>query len=400
MLISMILNIVGTLTFVVVVILLYRAVAFSTVAISPVSVPKEFVEKGYVGEVVAQKLQRSLLKIILNSRSYKAHAGVIALADEPSITVPQTNLPLELLASELCTIFSVENYWRVNGNITDNPNGFTATISINNSKGVYEIKENFDKFDNDSIFESIAQSIMQIVDPYILAASFGHTDPDKAIIIAKSIIAQNNADSSSAAWSHVLIGGILLNNGKLDAAYTELKSAIALDDHIAVAHNNLGNILKTKGDTKEAILEYRKSIMLDPNFAPPHDGLGEVFRGLGETDKAELEFELAIALDSKWSAPHINLGVVHLIQGKIDYAIADFEKGVALDPNAPAWHVNLGSALKQKGNIEEAILEFRKAIALDPNDPNWHISLGDALKSQNRVLEAEEEFKKASNLKK
>ena len=78
-----------------------------SIAISPISVPKELADKGYAPEVIALQLQRALKKIVHDANSMKQIADVTTPMDVPNIIVPQTGLSLETIAAEIRSFFGI-----------------------------------------------------------------------------------------------------------------------------------------------------------------------------------------------------------------------------------------------------------------------------------------------------
>jgi protein O-GlcNAc transferase len=120
--------------------------------------------------------------------------------------------------------------------------------------------------------------------------------------------------------------------GRLEAAVSRYRNAIALHPDFPEALNNLGIALKDQNRFREAIVEYQRALELDPNRPEVWNNLGDASHSLG--DRAS--------------------------------AIAHYRKAVALRPGyGPAWR-NLGEALQESGRLDEAQECFGRALAFEP----------------------------------
>ena len=78
---------------------------------------------------------------------------------------------------------------------------------------------------------------------------------------------------SKEAVEHYEKGGVLYDQGSIDAAIQEFREAIRICPKFAEAHSNLGLALKEQDRTDEAIAEYNKAISLRPDLAEAHNNL-------------------------------------------------------------------------------------------------------------------------------
>jgi tetratricopeptide (TPR) repeat protein len=78
------------------------------------------------------------------------------------------------------------------------------------------------------------------------------------------------------AEAHNALGNALVQLGKLDAAVTSYRRALALRPDIAKVHNNLGRTLGKQGRLEEAEAACRRAIAIAPNYAEAHASLGKI----------------------------------------------------------------------------------------------------------------------------
>jgi hypothetical protein len=234
---SVTLSAIGTLLFVGLLYLLYQAVTSSAIEVAPVSVPKDLAENGYTSEAVTLQLREALLDLVKQARTAKRTVNVVSQKDEPTIDLPQTGMSLDTIAAEIRERFGLGDWWKVSSSIESADGKIRLNVCLEGASGhngIPPISKNSNQIDE--LFSSAAQSIFEIIDPYIVAASYANKDQKTAIELARKIILASSKDNSSAAWAHVLMSYINLNRGNLSEAKKEAKTAIKLDNSIVAAH--------------------------------------------------------------------------------------------------------------------------------------------------------------------
>ncbi len=93
----------------------------------------------------------------------------------------------------------------------------------------------------------------------------------------------------SGAVAHCKRGNALSDEGKLEEATAEFRTAIRLAPDFAEAHCNLGNALRTQGKLDEAVGEYRTAIRLKPDLAMAHSNLAKALNAQGKLEEAVAE---------------------------------------------------------------------------------------------------------------
>lgn len=154
------------------------------------------------------------------------------------------------------------------------------------------------------------------------------------------------------------------------------------------AHNLLGTLLHQTGRSEAALPHLRRAVELKPDFADAQSNLGMVLLALGRLDEATLAFDAAIALrPGHWNARGMRADA-HARQRRWAEARADFE--VALQGN-PGWTdgwCRLGSACRNLGDVPAALTALRNATAQRPNDADILRDLGVCLREVGHLAES------------
>jgi tetratricopeptide (TPR) repeat protein len=144
--------------------------------------------------------------------------------------------------------------------------------------------------------------------------------------------------------------------------------ALAVTKNNHVAHVNLGVALEQNGKLNEALAEYRTAEQLAPELYHIHYNLGNLLDRLGHPDKALTEYREAVLLNPSLPSLHNGTGIVLAELGRFDEAMRQFKEAARLDPTYPWAHFEIGKMRLQQGREAEAIDEFRAALRIDPNN--------------------------------
>jgi tetratricopeptide (TPR) repeat protein len=199
--------------------------------------------------------------------------------------------------------------------------------------------------------------------------------------------------SPDKARPRTYLGLAYTEQGRIDEAIEQYRSAIRLKPDYPEAHNNLGNAFFNQGRIDEAIEKYRSAIRLKPGFADAHNNLGLAHVEQGRIDEAIEQYHLAIRLKPHFSDALINLGLAYTNQRRTAEAMEQFRLAIRLKPNSAEAHNNLGNVYAAKGMLDEAIGRFKNAIRLKPLNVDAHYNLGLACKKKGLKKEAIRAFK-------
>lgn len=174
--------------------------------------------------------------------------------------------------------------------------------------------------------------------------------------------------------------------GHGDWAKVELTKLAGLQPGIALYPYWLGRIEYDAQNYQKAIVDFQRAIALDGHMARAHDSLGLCYFYLNQNALAEKEFRQAIALESSEDAfrpwPHLNLAIELEFTGHLDAAAAELERALALDPAFPQAQFELGNVLEHMEQPAEAKAAFAEAARLDPTYPEPHVALARLLRRE------------------
>jgi predicted O-linked N-acetylglucosamine transferase (SPINDLY family) len=131
---------------------------------------------------------------------------------------------------------------------------------------------------------------------------------------------------------------------------------------------NLGEVYRRVGRLGAAETALRRAIAEDPRVAEAHVNLGLVLKELGRLSDAHVSLETATALKPELPGLGAALGALLREQFELDEAVRVLEQAVERDPTLATARNVLALALADRGQIDEAVQSFRKALELEPDD--------------------------------
>ncbi|MCL6501197.1 MAG: tetratricopeptide repeat protein [Pirellulales bacterium] len=150
----------------------------------------------------------------------------------------------------------------------------------------------------------------------------------------------------------------------------------------------LGVLLRQTGRVQAAVASLRRAAAIAPQAAVIHYNLGSALLDAGRLEEAAESFHLALRLEDGLIEAYINLGAVYRLQGKLDDSLAMLQRACAQDPNRVECWLNLGQTLRAAGQAEDAERCLRRALELAPMHVPTLEELGAFLIEQGRPAEA------------
>jgi tetratricopeptide (TPR) repeat protein len=108
--------------------------------------------------------------------------------------------------------------------------------------------------------------------------------------------------SPSDSQPYLNLGALLVDQGEVEAAITNLSKAVALSPANPKVHEALGNAYEAQNNLAVAQAELEKAVALAPNSSGLHFKLANLYRKEGLREQAKHEFELCAKLNSTHSS--------------------------------------------------------------------------------------------------
>jgi tetratricopeptide (TPR) repeat protein len=228
------------------------------------------------------------------------------------------------------------------------------------------------------------------------------------------------------ARARVLLARVHIAAEELDAAYAELRRALAADPRNVDAlfyqglvtarlsqaqfqrleaiapgsprlHQLLAESLEAQDRRQAAENEYEAALAARPDLL-------EALLGLAKLKRIRLACEEAVPLYEKAEATRptfegaYGLGVCRSVLQDDEAAIAHYERAIQRDPRAAVAWVGLGTSLTHLRRHADAIVKLQRAISLEPAMGEAYYALGMAYQSSGDKVKAAAAFQKAEEL--
>jgi len=199
--------------------------------------------------------------------------------------------------------------------------------------------------------------------------------------------------SPALAFIHNGLGQAYFDEGRLDEAIVQFRSAVAYNRFFPAAKYNLARALEEKGDDVEANAFYIQA--LDPHLPEPWNNLGSMLVRRGQLEEGIRLFEKAVAIDPLYVEPRSNLGAALGLAGRAAAAERELRSAVTLDPEYEPARFNLGKLLLEQGRYGDAVDQLKESIRLQPKQAAAIVLLAQAYSRSGRTQEAEHAYRQA-----
>ena len=171
-----------------------------------------------------------------------------------------------------------------------------------------------------------------------------------------------------AAQSYLREGKALLEQGNIEQARVQLKSAVQSNPKLADAYYRLALVDEKKQDWKAMYGNLLETVNLDKNHADAHFKLGLAYVAGRQLDKASEEAALLEKLQPGGVKAQALRGDILFLQGKKAEGIEELKQALGKEPSNYDTAVILSSLYLSDGNPAEALASLKQGIASHPQD--------------------------------
>lgn len=206
-------------------------------------------------------------------------------------------------------------------------------------------------------------------------------DPTKAEASLREAIALR----SDGVEARVVLGRLLVKNGRRDEGITELRQALQLDPDGPDALYELGVALAPSAESVSLLDHATRE---RPSFSDAWLALGNQQLTTGNVTAARTAGEAALHADSSSVGPYILLGKVALADNRPDDAIHAGEAALKLVANSAPAKLLVADGNAKKGELDLALEAYQAAWGLDHGDPTPLVHASEACHAGGRDTSA------------
>jgi tetratricopeptide (TPR) repeat protein len=190
---------------------------------------------------------------------------------------------------------------------------------------------------------------------------------DGRIVLQEALMRARLGKHPGEFSSHVNLGGVLLQRGRLEEAAAQFRHALAARPGDPTALTNLGSTLQQLGHLEQAVPLYRRALAADPDYANARYDLGSALLAGGDHAGALAEFERLLRAAPDDVDVLNNLGYLHARRGDLGRAVEHYQRSSRLAPDDADTHSTLGYLLAAMGDSPRARRHLERALSLDPH---------------------------------
>lgn len=199
------------------------------------------------------------------------------------------------------------------------------------------------------------------------------------------------------------LGSALKHNDDYGGAAEAFERSVQLDPSFPEAHCSLGEVLWEQGKLDEAVMELRSAVSAaHGGFLPAYQILASLLLQKGDIDGALAVLQQVVRVAPQNGPAFVTLGMALKKKGDIDGAAKAFQTAQTLSESANTFQAatqltGTGALLRRQGNFAEAAEKLQFALRLAPDFSPAHYQLGLTLLAEHRSAEAEIEFNRVAD---
>jgi protein O-mannosyl-transferase len=149
--------------------------------------------------------------------------------------------------------------------------------------------------------------------------------------------------------------------------YTLFERARTVTRDNYMAYTAVGGVLMREGKLDAAMNYFGLAKDIQPGFADTYYSIGVAMYRSGRLYESITNFEHALRIRPDYNEARLNLGLALQSAGRLDDSIQAYRSLLEKHPESEAAHLGIGNAFLTKGLSANAIYHFREAIRLNAN---------------------------------
>ena len=383
-----------------------------SVVIDPISVPKELADRGYTGDVVAQRIHDKVREIYktreMNDERVESHPTDFTTTplerSMPPIELPGGKMSLAAVVSAVRELFGFGNP-NITGEITIDELSASGAADAAGGRPRTRYWLSLRRADKDAIahaepsekledlFQSAALHVVEKIDPYH-AASYYYATRDYAKASQLANEALNNLRRDDDLDARILQTRIARAKGYHDEALDELRHVQELFPHSPKPRQHIASVLILKRSYAEALEAAQEAIERaagdGERSARAHNLAGVALIYMKRYDEALTFLQKSNELDPKFAVAYFNQGILLKDRHPPDEqaAVAMFRKATDANPYYARAFTSWAALERKAGRLDKAKRLSEKAIAADPKFATAYNLRGEILLEQMHLKEA------------
>lgn len=361
----------------------------NAVVIDPIGVPEALADRGLTAEVMANRLWDGLRDFSETASAARATIAAIPDSQLVEFSLPDTGISLDSIFAQIRLFFNIHET-RIGGEVTCEtpdcaPEGLRLRLRV--LRGGSDIVDlpPIGTLDETAYLRTAAAGIFEVLDPFVAIAALSQSEPERAALLARQLIARGGAD---AKWAHNLIGDIARKADAMDEAAEAYRAALALDPGFDSARIGLGLALTATGDFAGAHAAFAEVEGHAPDNLDLLEGMTALALAENKPDVAIAALRRAADAADK-PAPYLaRAGALSLDAGEKQAGVALLADALLLDPANELALRRMAGEDRRRKDLASAETLYRNWVGYAPQSLDAQVGLADLLVARHQSREA------------
>ncbi|MEE4350897.1 MAG: XrtA/PEP-CTERM system TPR-repeat protein PrsT [Pacificimonas sp.] len=191
-----------------------------------------------------------------------------------------------------------------------------------------------------------------------------------------ALLGQNQREAAKASFEAAIerddgyaearrnLAQVLIAEGDVDGAKTELREVVATNPQDVRALMTLAELAGVEGDRQEQLEWLQQATSANPEAAGPRIALADAYLASGDDNRAQNEANALIRDFPENAAALFGAARIYEANGRQSQLVSLFDRMQSIQPNALLPRILLGRAQQANGDIDEARRTFERALTI------------------------------------
>jgi serine/threonine protein kinase/thioredoxin-like negative regulator of GroEL len=191
--------------------------------------------------------------------------------------------------------------------------------------------------------------------------------------------------------SHLIAALGFLSSGQIEAAYTAVQKAYAVEPNNALVHRIFGQVFARRQPPaqEQAMQAYIKSLQLNPNDAETHKLVGDVWLFLRRQPvQAIPEYTQALRLNANDVEAHQRLGQCYEETNQLAPALREYQEAARLAARQPGLFYKVGQLATRLNQLPVAERAYVQVLMINAADHQTRFLLSQVYENEGKLEDA------------
>ncbi len=369
---SLVLKLFILLTFVFLLVTIYRSLSNDHFILEPIQMPKNLVDAGYDGVTFVNQIQDEIvgLKNKVNSIKQDSTEFEVNFGQDLNMQIMGLGVSSASLSYHLKEVLGIKSKI-ITGELIDIDNTLKLTLRLSNfpvQKIVYPYQQGLKGKALEAVVKLSAEKVLFFTDPYHLAINkFTEEDLTEAERIIRYMIDERPKDHK---WAYLAWGSLHAKRGDKKKALLMYHKSLEVDPNFLLPNMRVAWTLFNEEKYEEAITYFERGLINDQAHFGVNNGLAMSYLRTGDTQESEKYYKKNINdfPNTLWAYANYSNFLLNIKKDTVGFEeVLELAKS-SVDNNADYYAAQAGSMLMMN-NLDSVEHYIDLALVHDPEHP-------------------------------